>query len=62
MGRVFPSFNQSGGAVCPICEKSDDGPTILVPIPGTEQQNIMKAHQMHEFCARVVCTAYLEKD
>lgn len=48
--RTFPHFNQSNGAVCPMCKTNEDCETVLVPIPGTEDGNIMQARQVHKKC------------
>ena len=48
--RTFAHFNQSHGAVCPWCKTNEDCETVLVPIPGTEDGNIMEAQQVHKKC------------
>ena len=48
--RVFEHFNAAGGDVCPICKTANDTDTILVPIPGTEDGNIVQAKQVHKKC------------
>ena len=47
--KVFNHFNQHGDP-CPVCLTMDDKATVLVPIPGTEYGNIMKARQVHLEC------------
>ena len=48
--RVFDHFNSSRGAKCPVCKTSADAPTVLVPIPGTEDGGNVKAKQVHKDC------------
>jgi hypothetical protein len=48
--RTFAHFNQSTGAVCPMCKTNEDCETVLIPIPGTEKGNIMEAMQVHKKC------------
>ncbi len=48
--RVFEKFNGSSGAVCPVCKTAREAPTVLIPIPGTEDGNIMEAKQVHKKC------------
>lgn len=48
--RAFESFNQSGEDVCPVCQTNESKSTVLIPIPGTEEGNIMQAKQVHEKC------------
>lgn len=57
MTRVFIGFNQEGPA-CPICRTHEDIPCILVPIPGTIEDNIQEAHAIHLKCARLVANEY----
>ena len=38
------------GFVCPLCDTSTDAPVVLIPIPGTEEGNIMQAAQVHSHC------------
>jgi hypothetical protein len=40
---------------CPICKSSKDLPVILVPIPGTENDGICKARQVHSECYELFC-------
>jgi hypothetical protein len=47
--RIFNHFNK-GGDPCPICNTRDDKPTVLVPIPGTEEGNNIQAKQVHKEC------------
>ncbi len=56
----FKGFNKSNDDKCPICKTNKDNPVILVPIPGTEDGNIVEAQQVHLSCAIVVLNS-LEK-
>ena len=47
--RVFEHPNMEN-FFCPVCKTKKDAPVILVPIPGTEERNIMQAKQMHKKC------------
>lgn len=40
---------------CPICKTSKDLPVVLVPIPGTEDGNIVEARQIHSDCYMLIC-------
>jgi len=51
--RQFKHPNTTGGWICPICKTSSDYPIVLVGIPGTEDDNIMEAEQIHTECYRV---------
>ena len=35
---------------CPICHTNTDAPVVLVGIPGTEEDGIMEAVQVHSEC------------
>ena len=48
--RTFEHFNSSNGAVCPICRTSKDTETVLVPISGTEDGNLVEVKQVHKKC------------
>ena len=48
--RVFEHFNASHGSICPVCGTAADRPTVLVPIPGTEDDGICEAKQVHKQC------------
>lgn len=48
--RVFAGFNSSNGEVCPLCNTASDEETVLIPIPGTEDGNIVEARQVHKRC------------
>lgn len=52
--RTFEHFNASTGAVCPVCKTAKDTETVLVPIPGTEDDGIMEARQIHKKCYDLV--------
>lgn len=41
------------GFTCPICKTDTDAPVVLVGIPGTEQDGIMEAEQIHAECYQV---------
>lgn len=47
--RIFAGFNPSGD-FCPFCKTKADTETVLIPIPGTEDGNNMKAKQVHLKC------------
>lgn len=51
--RIFDHPNFYGGFECPICRSSADAPVTLVPIPGTEDGNIVEAKQVHAECYSV---------
>ena len=42
----FPTDHKN----CPICGKNTDGECLLVPIDGTEEDNIMQAIPVHSKC------------
>ena len=44
--RVFKGFNTKGKP-CPFCKTRADTDTVLVPIPGTEEDGNMQASQVH---------------
>lgn len=48
MSRVFKHFNESGK--CLICGTNEDRETVLVPIHGTQEDNLVKAEQAHLDC------------
>ena len=48
--RTFEGFNSSNGEVCPLCKTSDNIETVLVPIPGTEDGNLVQTMQFHKKC------------
>ena len=52
--RAFDHFNDSHGAVCPICNTARDEKTVLIPVPGTEDDGIVEARQVHKECYDVV--------
>lgn len=61
--RTFEHFNSSLGAVCPVCKTSKDVETVLVPIPGTEDDGIVEAKQVHKKCYDLVIEMnFNEKD
>lgn len=47
--RVFEHPNMYNFK-CPVCNTKADMPIVLVPIPGTEEGNIMRAEQVHKEC------------
>lgn len=59
--RFFEEMNVTGDP-CPICRTFDKtkGRVLLIPIPGTEEGNNVKAQQIHEDCARLVASSLLE--
>ena len=52
--RVFDHFSPAFGALCPVCKTAADRPTVLVPIPGTEDNGICQARQVHKQCFDLV--------
>ena len=52
--RVFEHFSASHGSICPVCGTAADKPTVLVPIPGTEDDGICEARQVHKRCFDLV--------
>ena len=52
--RVFEHFSPAFGALCPVCKTAADKPTVLVPIPGTEEDGICQAKQVHKQCYDLV--------
>ena len=48
--RVFEGFNGRCDVVCPVCKTAKNVETVLVPIPGTEDGNIVEAKQVHKKC------------
>lgn len=51
--RIFDHFNQSGNDVCPICRTNANKATVLMPIPGTNEGNIVQALQVHWGCMKL---------
>jgi len=47
--RVFEHPNMVGFQ-CPLCRTKADRPVVLVGIPGTEDDGIMQAKQIHAEC------------
>jgi hypothetical protein len=52
--RVFDHFAPAFGALCPVCKTAADKPTVLVPIPETEDDGICQARQVHKQCYDLV--------
>ena len=52
--REFEHFSTVSGAVCPVCKTAADAPTYLIPMPGTEDDGIVEAKQMHVECFNLV--------
>lgn len=48
--NIFEQFNQSNGAICPVCKTNKNTLTVLVPIPGTEDCGIVQCNQVHKKC------------
>ena len=40
---------------CPICHTKTDAPVVLVGIPGTEDDGIIEAEQVHSECYVLYC-------
>lgn len=55
--RIFDHFNAAFGAKCPVCNTSADWPTVLVPIPGTEDDGMCEARQVHKRCYDLMADA-----
>lgn len=53
MSRVFDHPNMTNFE-CPVCRTSKDAPVVLVPIPGTEDDGICRAKQVHKECFDLV--------
>jgi hypothetical protein len=52
--RVFEGFNESKGKVCPVCKSAKNAPTVLVPIPGTDDGGNVECNQVHKECFDLV--------
>lgn len=52
--NVWPGFNASHDALCPICRTNKNVETVLVPIPGTERDGIVEAKQVHLKCYKLM--------
>ena len=48
--RTFLKFNPTGDSICPICGTFEEKETLLVPIIGTEDENVCEAVQVHTEC------------
>lgn len=48
MGRTFTKFPEQG--TCPICGTNRDGECFLLPIDGTDKDNICEAQPTHTDC------------
>ena len=50
--------NDDGKFVCPICNKSDDKPVVLIGIKGTKDpiNNVIEARQYHLDCIELIET------
>ena len=55
--KTFPHPNMTNFK-CRICNTTADAPVVLVPIPGTEDGNIMKAEQIHAECLELFQKMY----
>lgn len=53
MSRVFEYFPNDVEFVCPICKKNDDSPFWLMPIDGTQEDNIEQTTPVHVNCTGV---------
>lgn len=49
MSRVFEGFN-AVGPPCPVCGTKANTKTVLVPIPGTEKDDLVECQQVHLEC------------
>ena len=52
--REFEHPNMHGGFCCPVCKTNADYPVVLVGIPGTEEDGIMEARQVHSDCCKLI--------
>jgi uncharacterized Zn finger protein (UPF0148 family) len=48
--RIFEKFPQDGKTTCPICNTHEDKPCFLIPIDGTQKENICEAAVTHVDC------------
>ena len=46
--KIFENFNQNSN--CPICKTNKEGKAVLIPIDGTNKDNISEAIQVHLDC------------
>lgn len=60
--RTFEGFNASNGDVCPVCKTAKNTETVLVGIPGTEDDGIMQAKQVHKKCYDLVVEMSKEEE
>lgn len=51
--RAFEHPNMTN-FLCPVCKTAKDAPVVLVPIPGTEEDGICEAKQVHEKCYNLI--------
>lgn len=62
--RVFEKYNQYGTEVCPVCQTNREMPVVLIPIPGTEDDGLIEAKQVHKECydniKAIVSNIYVE--
>lgn len=47
--RTFKHFPKD--KICPICKTNEDEETVLLPIDGTDNENICEAEPFHLYCA-----------
>ena len=50
MSKVFKQGNWDNDTMCPICETKKEGEVVLIPIYGSQKDNISEAKQVHLEC------------
>lgn len=48
VNRTFKHFPDD--VLCPVCHTDDDGECFLIPIDGTQEDNIVEAQPCHVLC------------
>ena len=57
--RIFNKPNLSNDWKCPVCKTNKENKVVLVPIPGTEDDGIVEAQQIHLDCMAMVAQIYV---
>lgn len=52
--RVFKEMNMEGKEVCPICNKKENKPVVLIGIVGTQKGHNIQAIQVHLECLNLL--------